>query len=347
MAGHTVNPGYTEKKRSAAGMGQARTQQGHPGMKHAHTAFTEDRTRVFKTPKMEGGGGAAVKTKPRSFFADLLESLDETWLRDVDLVKKQAILHKKFVEHRRGLALAVVICIIFGLFCGGIYELLFQVRSVDIQGSSLYDSRQVLAVSGLEMENMRMYDFRKQEVVDQITLHCPFIRSVTLERNLPDTVSLILEDDRIQYCANVFGEIVALSDSLRVLGTLGAAEAEQYVLLRLPEVTHAVAGRTLVFAEERDERYIRLVLSEMTGSRLADRISYIDLRDEHDVVMYCDGMYSLEFGNTADMKLKLRRAQTVIDDPDFPQNTPARVNLRVVSEASVRADLRLDLQVEP
>jgi len=328
---------------------RSRTRAGGNSRSHAAFQYAEAgdaQTRVFRTPKMEGGGGAAVKSRRKSFFSDLLDSFDESWLGEVELLKKQAILHKKFVEHRRGMALALAILMLFALCSTGIYKLLFQVRTVEIQGSAMYSGQQILTASGLG-EKACMYDFRAQDIEDRITFHYPMIRSVALNRNLPDTLVLTLEEDSAQYCANIFGEIVALSDGLRVLGTLTEEEAEQYILLRLPAVKEAVAGRTIVFAEGQNERYIRSTLTETVASQLADRISYIDLREENNIVMYCDGMYSLEFGNTTDLKMKLRRAQAAIEDPDFPQNTLARINLSVVGEASVRADLRLDLTVEP
>ena len=73
----------------------------------------------------------------------------------------------------------------------------------------------------------------------------------------------------------------------------------------------------------------------------------MDLRDDHDIRLHCDGMYELQLGTSTDLKMKLRMADTAIADPMFPQNTPARVDLSVVSEASVRADIRLDLAVTP
>ena len=221
-----------------------------------------------------------------------------------------------------------------------------MVRTVEVSGTSVYSSSEVISASGLSDE-VNLYDFRAKEITDRITFYCPYIRTAELSRQLPTTVSLVVEDDEVQYCANIFGEIVALSPGLRVLGTLTPEEAANYILLRLPGITEAVAGRTVIFADQRNERYIRQVLDEVTISRLNGRISYMDLRDEHDLYLYCDGMYELQLGNSADLKMKLRMADTAIADTMFPQNTPARVDLSVVSEASVRADLRLDLNVAP
>ena len=306
-------------------------------------------TKMFSTSgDQSASGGAAVKTRRILLegIVNLFESIEERWQRDVDTAKKQALLHKKLQEHKRGLLLAVVILLIFAVCCTAIYELLFVVRNVEVTGTAMYTNGEIIAASGLDTD-VNLYDFRTDEITDRITFYCPYVRVADLSRRLPSTVALTLEDDRIVYCANIFGEIVALSSGLRILGTLTADEAADYILLRLPGITEAVAGRTVVFADERNERYIRQVLEEVNASALNGRISYMDLRNEHDLILYCDGMYELQLGNQADLKMKLRMADTAIADAMFPQNTPARVDLSVVSEASVRADLRLDLNVEP
>ncbi len=307
-------------------------------------------TVVFHSPRRAESGGAAAKTRrgPLDGLFDFFDAVDTRlgWQRDVDAARKQAVIHKKLQEHRHGLTLALVIFLIFAVCCFGIYQLLFVVRSVEVTGSGLYTAEEIVAVTGLN-ENVHLYDFTTQEIADRITFYCPYIRSAELTRRLPTTVQVALEDDEIRYCANIFGQVVGLSPSLRVLGTLTAEEAADYILLRLPAISEAVTGRGVAFADTRNERYIQQVLNEITNSTFADRISYIDLRDEHNLILYCDGLYELQLGNTADIPIKLRMADKALNDVLFPQNTPAKVDLHVVGYASVMADLRLDLTVAP
>ncbi len=319
----------------------------YPNGEGRYAAFhTQEGTRLFQTPT---GGGEAVKTRRKlvmETFLGALESMDQRWHRDFDLAKKQALLHKKLLEHRRGLMLAITILLIIGLCSAGLYQMLFVVRQVETVGASRYSSVSVAEAAGIQGTS-RIFDFTEQEIANRVTLSCPYIRSVKLERQLPSTVMLTVEEDEAVYCANIFGEIVALSPGLRVLGYLTEEEAAAYILLRLPGVAEAITGKTLVFMEERNNRYIRLVLDEVKASRMDGRISYMDLRSEYDIILHCDGMYKLEMGNTVDLKLKLRLADGAISNPEFPQNTPAVLDMGAGSVASVIADLRLNLQETP
>ncbi|MBR4961667.1 MAG: FtsQ-type POTRA domain-containing protein [Clostridia bacterium] len=311
------------------------------------SAQNDGHTRMFSSPV---NGGTAVKQQRHPWLRGIyrfLETLEERQASEVDAAKKQALIHKKLQEHRRGLTLALVILLIFGICCTAIYELLFVVRSVEAVGSERYSAGEVILAAGISEGTTNLYDFRAEEIADRITFYCPYIRSAELERQLPAGVTLTLTDDSAVYCANIYGEIVALSAGLRVLDTLSPEEAEEYILLRLPAVAEAVSGRPLVFAEARNERYIRKVLEDVNASEMNGRVSYMDLRDDQNIVLHCDGMFALELGNSADLLMKIRMGSKSIADPMFPQNTPARIDLSVVGEASVRADLRLDLTETP
>ncbi len=305
-------------------------------------AFTE--TREFYS------GGAAVKKRKKLVLNDIInlfESIDERWTRELDLAKKQATLQKKFVEHRRGLFLAIVTLAILTLFILGVYKLFFVVRSIDTDGSSNYTVAEIAEASGIEIGD-NLYSFRTDRAESSITLFCPYLKNVEVSREIPTKVFITVEDDEARYYAEVFGETLAVSQGLKVLGEIDPAEAKAQglTLLKLPVVDKAVAGRVLTFAQSKDERYVRELLNYVSDSALALRIGMIDLRDNYDIIMHCDNMYRLQFGSAADMELKLRYAEKTVNDPLMEQGTLARIDLSVTGEASVRFDLRLNLEEE-
>lgn len=108
-------------------------------------------------------------------------------------------------------------------------------------------------------------------------------------------------------------------------------------------VEKAVAGRVLVFRDAKKERAIRELLTETEKSVLSDRIGMIDVRDEQNIQMNCDGTYRLTFGSGTDAGLKLRMANKTISDSLFETGMLAKIDLSVTGVASVQYDLRLDL----
>ena len=149
----------------------------------------------------------------------------------------------------------------------------------------------------------------------------------------------------MRYYTEIYGETVALSAGLRVLGSVDpdTAASNGAIRLYLPAVEKAVAGRVLVFRDAKKERAIRELLTETEKSVLSDRIGMIDVRDEQNIQMNCDGTYRLTFGSGTDAGLKLRMANKTISDSLFETGMLAKIDLSVTGVASVQYDLRLDL----
>lgn len=293
-------------------------------------------------------GGTAAVPKHKKLILDsivnLIDTIEERWQRDVDSAKKQALLRKKFVEHRRGFFLALVILAILALFFFGVYRLFFVIRHVDVDTSSVYSAAQIQTAAGIT-DGENLYSFKTADAENAITFRLPYIRSAEITRTIPNGVSIVTENDEMRYYTEIYGETVALSAGLRVLGTVDPSEAAENgsIRLYLPPVEKAVAGRILVFRDQKNERAIRELLAETEKSVLSDRIGMIDVRSDQNIQMNCDDTYRLSFGTTADAGLKLRMANKTISDSLFEAGMLAKIDLSVTGVASVQYDLRLDL----
>lgn len=292
--------------------------------------------------------GTATAPRHKKLFLDsiinFIDTIEERWQRDVDSAKKQALTRKKFVEHRRGFLLALVILAILALFTFGVYRLFFVIRHVEVDSASPYSAGEIQTAAGFT-EGDTLYSFRTADAADAITFRLPYIKAAQITRTIPSGVTIVTENDEMRYYTDVYGEMVALSAGLRVLGEVNpdTAAAAGAIRLYLPPVEKAVAGRVLVFRDSKKERTIRELLTETEKSVLADRIGMIDVRDEANIQMNCDGAYRLTFGTVKDAGLKLRMANKTISDGLFETGMLAKIDLSVTGVASVQYDLRLDL----
>ena len=316
----------------------------------------QDRTQYAKfAQSAHSGQGSRVNpdgtaTAPRhkklllDSIVNFIDTIEERWQRDVDSAKKQAVLRRKFVEHRRGLFLALVILAILALFVFGVYRLFFVIRHVEVDTASAYSAGEIQSAAGIA-DGDTLYSFRSADAADAITFRLPYIKSAAITRTIPSSVTIVTENDEMRYYTEIYGETVALSGGLRVLGPVApdTAAAAGAIRLYLPAVEKAVAGRVLVFRDAKKERAIRELLAETEKSVLSDRIGMIDVRSEQNIQMNCDGAYRLTFGSGADAGLKLRMANKTISDSLFETGMLARIDLSVTGVASVQYDLRLDL----
>jgi len=302
----------------------------------------------YGTAQGFSGGGAGVRTRRKRYklvlenIINLFDSIEERRNRDVEAAKRSAVMHKKLIEHKRGLLLALFMCAFLTLFAVLVYNLFFGISSIYAENTMDYNGDTVIAASGVELGD-KLYSFRASEAEKRITLACPYIRSVSVERTVPNRVSFALESDTAAYCVNIYGEKLVLSKGLRVLGAYDPVKNSGLTELYLPEVSYSVEGRVITFVNEKQDRFVREILACVDNCALVSRIGAVDLRDSYEVKLHCDGMYLLNMGGEKEFSHKLKMAAKTLGDTDFSLGTPAEIDLSSPDSASVRYDHSLDL----
>lgn len=296
--------------------------------------------------KYSPGGAVAAERNPFRFFRDgfatMIEALPSRKKSEQDAAKRQAIAHKKFTENRHAFFIAFMLLLVTCLFIGFVYFAFFVISDVEVTGSDAYTEEEIIGAAGFTMGD-NLYSFHAGQAEERILFHCPELKMAQISRTLPNAVDITLSDDTAVYYVDIYGDVAVLSAGLRVLGYTDAetAELRGLIKLTLPVVRDSVAGRVLTFANERDLRYVRSVLTAAEASLLYEegRVDGIDLSDGFNVTMRCDGKYNLYLGSEKEAALKLRMAHKTITDEAFDRNLPADIDLTTVGEASVRFDM--------
>lgn len=360
----------SDRRPSGAQMhgGQARPSQHRPGGPSPGGGTSRPRvahTDSFRQrPSPQGGeyrrsgayhssvrGGEAVRERPVKLFLDrvinFFETIEERGQKDERIAKQRAIATKKFSEYRHTFLTALLLVLITAVFVFLVYKVFFVIEDVAVEGSDRYTAEEIVTAAGFGVGD-NLYSFKTAHAESDITFLCPYIKTAEVNRTVPKYVSIAVTDDSAVYYCRIWGDVVKLSAGLRVLAVTSAEEAKEEGLIELvlPPVTYSVAGRVLTFESPSDERLIREVLAECERSSLAaeEWVDRVDFSDLHRISMHVDGKYLLECGDEEDFDLKLRMVYKTITDSRFDRNTPARIDLTTVGEASVRFDMQLVLE---
>lgn len=190
-----------------------------------------------------------------------------------------------------------------------------------------------------------LYSFSSRIAENAITLRYPYVRELDVNRKAPSTVHFAITEDTAVFYAEIYGETRALSSSLRVLDRVNAEgiEALGLIRLRMPEIESAMAGRVIRFREEKYTRQIREITAKILASPLTDRITAVDLRNPYKVSAVADKRFLLDFGNNADLDIKMKVAAAVLADDLFKTDVKAQIDLSVSNSTSVILDNQLDL----
>lgn len=297
--------------------------------------------------------GVPPKTSPRNRSRsdpDPRMNTDEIFIsqkeRDARKLEAYRLAKRRKFRHqaRRALSAMLMTCLFVGCALSVVYKLVYVIRDVDVTGSTRYTSEEILMASGVQPGD-NLYSFSSRIAENAITLRYPYVRELDVNRKAPSTVHFAITEDTAVFYAEIYGETRALSSSLRVLDRVNAEEIEALGLIRLrmPEIESAMAGRVVRFREEKYTRQIREITAKILASPLTDRITAVDLRNPYKVSAVADKRFLLDFGNNADLDIKMKVAAAVLADDLFKTDVKAQIDLSVSNSTSVILDNQLDL----
>ena len=323
---------YRVREAARRAQEQARARQGPKAFAHAQT-------------KKSYAGGRTVPEDRRRWRADPDSTHNTDAIFDAQGTPEAYRLAKRRMLTHRGklsLLIALLMVVLIAFVALPVYKLIFVVNDFHVDGSTVYSDAEILAASGVSLGD-NLYSFSSRTAENNLTLRCPYIRALDVDRTVPDSVLFTVAEDSAVFCAEIYGELWAISGNLRLLERTDKATAAEQGLIRLllPEVQRAISGRVLDFGNERNAMRIREILESVTKSAIRSSITCVDLRNLRELHMVSRSVYLLDFGNAEDVMLKLRVAQAVLADPLFDGTIRAELDLTSAGSTSVVFDDQL------
>ena len=205
--------------------------------------------------------------------------------------------------------LALVAAVVLGV------AIFFQVNDVQVQGNRIYSAEQVEAASGVEIgDNLLMVN--RAAVIGGVNAQLPYVHTVSVGRILPDTVVIRVQESEIvglveaevgtQWYVNMAG---------RILGSSLDGFQGQVVELNGFTVVAPVAGEQAVASADQEENLSAalMVLAEMEGSGLIERVTAITTEKTYDIHLYCGEQYDVLLGGTDQLDYKVWYLQGVLE----------------------------------
>lgn len=246
---------------------------------------------------------------------------------------------KKKYSRKEIIISALLVCatVVLAIFC--VYNLLFVVRSITVEGNERYTTEQILASANINVGD-KLYSFSSRIAEDNIKMYCPNVKDIKVKRTPPGKIVLTVEEEEAYYWADFYGEIRAMTKDLRVLGGINQDDAASLIKIKLPEVSRAVAGETVVF-KQGECKYVFEVALAAADSALVTRLGTVDLTNPNDVMITCDGKYILKLEEYKDSAAKLKIASKVLEDELFANDNKATIDLSELSNTGVVIDNQL------
>jgi cell division septal protein FtsQ len=189
----------------------------------------------------------------------------------------------------------------------------FQVRSVDVRGTSRASSAEIQAIVRRQAGQKGLWQADLSAISAQLE-RLPWVRTAVVTRVLPDGVRVRITE-RVQRAVirNSVGRLVWVDDDAVMLGeTLPTDQMPTFFLRGWNEdkSEEAILGN-----RERVQKYLELT-REWGAAGLSERVSEVNLIDLHDVRVQLagdDSQIEVRLG-AADFGKRLKKALTVLDE---------------------------------
>lgn len=282
-----------------------------------------------------------------NLFEEVFGKLTEQEIEELELddERRQAYEEAKRRarnRHRIRIFLTVFLLFILTVVVAVVgYICLFNISEITVVGDAPYTVEEICEAAGVA-EGDGLYSFSSGAAEDRLISKLPYIKSLDVERQVPDKIIFTVEYEDAVYYTEIFGKIYLMSESLRVLGEAGDMDLSGLVWLRLSGVKSVYFGQTPVLRDKIAQGYLADVVDSVNSSVLKDRVSQIDLRSIYELNLVCDDMYLLVMGEYDQVKTKLRIADAVMQKDDFKNGNKARLDLTKLSETVVIFNNKLD-----
>lgn len=188
-------------------------------------------------------------------------------------------------------------------------KLLFSLDTIIVDGTGHYSYTQLLKTADVKKGNI-IFFVSEKKISQKLVQNYAYVKSVKLEKQYPDTITITIEEEIPQYYIELQKEYFLLSAELRVLDRFYDEEkllefAPDVQLIEVPTVSRAVVAETLSFASDSASRHTDEALAFLSESRLYDGISKVDFSNRFDLTVVYENRMEIHFGSFKDFSYKL------------------------------------------
>ena len=212
----------------------------------------------------------------------------------------------------------VLIAVLLLIFLIGIIAIFFRVHAITVKGNTMYNEGDIIKASGIE-QDMNIYLIDDRSVVTGILSKFPYVRTVKVDRVIPNGVTLTLKCDDPNYYMDIDGEYFVLSRELRVMQRFMTKEELLEVHPEIKKLTggdvkRAIVGEEIVFVNDDYSKQAKKLLSILEGTEVFAGVSSVDFSDRFNVQVVYDRRLKANIGNDDETELKLRFMNEIVKD---------------------------------
>ncbi len=242
---------------------------------------------------------------------------------------KKPKVQKKKRKLRKGF-LAALVTVVLVVFVILLTTVLLPINSIAVEYSGKkYTGEEILAVSGVSKEDNIIMTL-ESAVNKKVTEGLPYIGSVELKKELPDKVTLIVEETKAAYCIKYKKKYVILDSEFKALETVSKRDRKLTYIKGL-NISQFKLGRIAEFKNETIFSNAKQIIKMVKKS--GNSVNSLNITSQFDINLMVNGKYTVEIGTSNDLTEKLHFMNKMIEQIEKKHNNDkGTINLRYFTE---------------
>ncbi len=224
-------------------------------------------------------------------------------------------MNKKRIRRRRKLkrlcTLVLLSLLVVGIGLALVLTLFFKIETVQIKGAKVYSDKVILEEGGIEIGD-NLFSINEDSFNEDISKKLPFIKSVKIERKLPDTLILNITSAKEVAAIEKGSGFILLDETGKVLDTNSTMLKEGVAVVSGIAPKQAKEGEKIAL---KTEELTNTFITALNSIRSSDfkLITEIILEKNGEVSMMYDDRIKVKLGSTVNIDKKIERAKAAID----------------------------------
>ena len=241
--------------------------------------------------------------------------------------KKKMSRRRKLKKNMLSVLLAVVVMCV-GLVL--VFSLFFKINTITISGDKVYSDKMVADKSGIEMgENL--FKVSEEKLTEKLSKDLPYIKSVTVERKLPDTIIISVEAAKEVAAITTKKGFVLLDETGKVLDKNASILKENVAVINNVKLKEYIEGEKVILTDEKKTETL-IKLFEAIKNADMQLLTEIDLKNVNDIKIKYDDRITFAVGSLTNIETKLARGVAALEKEN---------------EINAYSEGTLDLKTEP
>lgn len=212
--------------------------------------------------------------------------------------------YKKRVRRNKFKRKLLLFCLLmFVLIMILLYAPFMKVKKISCTGNNLVSAEEIIGASKICKGN-NIFRINKGKAIDNID-DFPYIKSVKVDRKLPSTVNIIVEECKLSAYVLDKKEYIYLDETGKVLQTSDVPPAVNVPVVVGAKILKSNVNETIVFKNEKQLNVLKDVLVCISGSRFNGLVTIIDITKPDNAKFTLNNILDVILGNTENLDYKV------------------------------------------